>query len=344
MTDDPAGYDLIVRMRERDVTALAALYDRHATAAYSLACRILRNGGEAEDVVQEAFLQVWQQAWRFDRGRAGVLGWLLMITRSRAIDRLRQTCGRSRRESTIEQMDQLSGTGEWATDRVLIREEKGRDIRRRFEALPAVQRIAVELAFYQGLTHLEIADVLREPLGTVKTRIRLALQKMRGALNGDPTEGLVCEPSPFTVALAEHLANRPLLTATYRRLPGLRLLVVDDDSETAALVATVLQSAGASVATARSTPDGLARLDLDWPDVILADIAMPRDDGYSFLRQAQALAESSGRRLVAAAFTALGDGEGERARHAGFAALISKPVQPDLLVDAVGRLADAAAS
>jgi len=293
-------------------------------------------------VVQEAFLQVWQQAGRFDGTRSSVLGWLLMITRSRALDRLRVTTGRARRESPVERLDQLRGTGEWATDRTLIRAENGRGVRRSFEALPAIQRIVVELAFYQGLTHLEIADVLNQPLGTVKTRMRLGLHKMRAALNGQPGECLAGEPSPFTVALAEHLAHRPRVTGTQRSLPGLRLLVVDDDQETVAMVATVLQSAGASVTTARSTADGLARLDVAWPDVLLTDIAMPRDDGYSFLRQARALAEASGRRLIAAAFTGLGEGEGERARHAGFAALVAKPVQPATLLDVIGRLASGA--
>lgn len=145
----------------------------------------------------------------------------------------------------------------------------------------------MELAFYEGLTHTEIADVLCQPLGTVKTRIRVAIHRMRNSLNGDTTGAArpVPEPSPFAVALAEYLARRPLLTTTYRSLRGLRILVVDDDAETVDLVATVLQSAGASVATARSTSDGLARLDDIWPAVLLADIAMPQQDGYSLLRR-----------------------------------------------------------
>lgn len=116
-------------------------------------------------------------------------------------------------------------------------------------------------------------------------------------------------------------------------------LVVDDDAETVDLVATVLQSAGASVATARSTSDGLARLDDIWPAVLLADIAMPQQDGYSLLRHARALADASGQRLTAVAFTALGESEQERALKAGFATLISKPVQPHALLDVVARLA-----
>lgn len=339
MIGDTAGYDLIARMRERDVAALAELYDRHARAAYSLACRIVGSPAEAEDVVQEAFLQVWQQAGRFDGTRASVLGWLLMITRSRALDRLRVASGRSRWESSVERLEHLSGSSEWSTDRVLIRAEREHEIRRLCHRLPAIQRLVVELAFYEGLTHLEIAAVLCQPLGTVKTRMRLALQKMRESLRGKPATVAAHEPSPFTVALAAHLANQPRVSGHFRSLLGLRVLVVDDDQETAAMVATVLQSAGASVSVARSTSGGLARLNVVWPDVLLTDIAMPRDDGYSLLRQAKAMADSSGRRLIAAAFTALGEGEGERARHAGFAALLAKPVRPGTLLEVIGRVA-----
>lgn len=343
MTDDAVADDLIIKIRQGDVTALAALYDRHVTLVYNLACRIVRNPADAEDVVQETFLQVWQQAWRFDHARAGVASWLLMITRSRALDRLRQTSGRLRREEAIGRAEHLHAASELATDHALIRTEDGREVRRAFDALPAIQRLTLELAFYEGLTHSEIAEAMCQPLGTVKTRIRLALHKMRDGLNGEPSEFNAREPSPFTVALAEHLAIRPRLTPRYRSLRGLRLLVVDDDAETVDLISTVLQSAGATVMTARSTPDGLARLGGAWPDVILADIAMPRDDGYSLIRQARVLADAAGHRLTAAAFTALGEREQERALRAGFAALVCKPVQPHVLLDVVSRLASRAA-
>ena len=95
--------------------------------------------------------------------------------------------------------------------------------------------------------------------------------------------------------------------------------------------------------TARSTPEGLARLDAAWPDVILSDIAMPHDDGYALIREARALADLSGRRLKAIAFTALGDREHEIALRAGFAAMLSKPIQPHALVEVVARVAGSAA-
>ena len=343
MTDSPAPPELIVRLRRGDVTALAGLYDRHAAVVYGLVCRIVQNHADAQDVVQETFLQVWQQAWRFDDTRGEFEGWLLTIARSRALDRVRRTSCRWRREEGLDHVENLMAPSEWATDQLLIREERGQAIRHEFAALPVIQRIAVELAFYEGLTHAEVADVLCQPLGTIKTRIRLALHKMRDGLSGEPTDPHAHEPSPFTVALAEYLARRPLLTATYRSLGGLRILVVDDDPETVDLTTTVLQSAGAIVTTAPSTRAGVARLGVAWPDVILADIAMPCEDGYSLLRQARALADASGRRLRAAAFTALGAGEHEKALRAGFAALVSKPVQPHVLLDVVAGLASRAA-
>ena len=341
--NDDAGNRLVERMRQADVTALEALYECYATVVYSLALRILHNTADAEDVVQEVFLQAWQQAARFDSGRAGVAGWLLMITRSRSLDRLRRTSGRLHREQKLGRADAVLPGSAWAIDETLIHTEDTERVRFHFDELPAIQRVPIELAFYQGLTYSQIADVLCQPLGTVKTRIRTALHRMRDGLKGEPSNTAAREPSPFTVALAEHLAKHPVLTPAYRSLTGLHLLVVDDDAETVDLVSTVLQSAGAIVTTARSTADGLARLGAAWPDVLLADISMPRDDGYALLRHARALAESSGRKMTALAFTALGNREHDRALRAGFAAFVPKPVQPHTLVDAVARTAGRAA-
>ena len=341
--NDDAGNRLVERMRQGDETALDALYECYATAVYSLACRILHNTADAEDVVQDVFLQAWQQAARFDSHRAGVAGWLLMITRSRSLDRLRRMSGPLRREQGLGPAEAvLPGSG-WATDETLIRAEDTEGVRLHLDELPAIQRVPIEMAFYQGLTYSEIADLLCQPLGTVKTRIRMALHRMRDGLKGRASDTPPREPSPFTVALAQHLARQPLLRPACRSLYGLRLLVVDDDPETLELVSTVLQSAGAVVTTAHSTADGLARLGTAWPDVLLADISMPRDDGYSLVRKARALAESSGRELRALAFTALGEGEHEKALRAGFTAFVRKPVQPHTLVDAVARTARDAA-
>nr|MBA3640394.1 sigma-70 family RNA polymerase sigma factor [Acidobacteriota bacterium] len=123
MKNPSAGDDLIARVRDADVTALAELYDLHGARVYSLACRILRNPADAEDVVQEAFLQAWRQAASFDLARGSVAGWLLTITRSRAIDRLRRRRGRGQREESCEDLEQMVAGQHPAVDQALIAEE-----------------------------------------------------------------------------------------------------------------------------------------------------------------------------------------------------------------------------
>lgn len=334
---------LIARVAEGDVAALSALYDRHAPLVYGLARRIVRNSADAEEVVADAFLEVWRQAGEFDQSQATVAGWLVMIVRIRALDLLRHARGGSIGDDRRRQADDVNETPPAPVDQTLTSEQWGRDARREVEALPAVQRIPLELAFFEGLTHSEIADVLCQPIGTIKDRIRGGLQALRSGLTESPSQAAVRGPSPFTVALAEHLVQHPRLISVPRNLAGLRVLVVDDDAETLDLVSTVLESAGATVIAALSTAKGLAQLDIAWPDIILADIAMPRDDGYSLLEQARALADRSGRSLTVAAFTALGAGEQEKALRAGFAELVLKPVRPNVLVDLVARLASRAA-
>src|SRR5262249_11126471 len=169
---------LIARIEARDADALASLYDRHAARLLGLASRILGAGGEAEEVVQELFLYVWRGATTFDPVRGSVLAWLLVATRSRAIDRLRarrpaMKAGLTRVEQFPDKPDPRdieadSATREWeALCRSAIAE------------LPAEQRVVLELAYFEGLTHQEIAQKTSTPLGTVKTRVRLGLMKLR---------------------------------------------------------------------------------------------------------------------------------------------------------------------
>ena len=339
MKNPLAGDDLIERIRDADVTALAELYDVHGARVYSLACRILRNPADAEDVVQEAFLQVWRQAAKFDLARGSVAGWLLTITRSRAIDRLRRRHGRAQREESCEDLEHIFAGQHPTADQALISEENARIARQAVDGLPAAQRVPLELAFFEGLTHSEIAGVLCQPLGTVKTRIRVALHRLRDGLISGLAAVAEHEPTPFTVELSAYLAQRPVLTDVYRSLDGVRVLVVDDDAETVGLLRTVLESAGACVSTGRSAAEGMAHLEAAWPDVLLADISMPGEDGYALLRRARALADRSGRTLTAAAFTALGLPERAAALGAGFAAHIRKPIQPHALLKTVADLA-----
>lgn len=170
------------RLSSGDGDAAASLYDRHARAIYALVLRILDDEGDAEDVVQEVFAQAWRQAARYDASRGAVGAWLLVMARTRAIDRLRARRARSGPQMVddraIEEMP--SGAADAASE--VIDAEQARHVRRALGELPLLQRLAIELAYYEGLTQREIADRLEEPLGTVKTRIRLGLLKLRETL------------------------------------------------------------------------------------------------------------------------------------------------------------------
>ena len=162
---------------------MAELYDRHARPIYSLALRILGDATEAEDIVQEVFSQAWKQAARYNASRGAVGAWLLTLARSRAIDRLRAKRARPGDVSDERVAGQLVDAGPPADSLVLSSEQVAR-VRAALDELPLLQRAAIELAYYEGLTHAEIADRLEQPLGTVKTRIRLAMLKLRDVLAG----------------------------------------------------------------------------------------------------------------------------------------------------------------
>jgi len=162
------------------------LYDRHARPLYSLILRILGNETEAEDVLQDVFAQAFRQASRYDARRGAVAAWLLTIARSRAIDRLRAR--RARVETGAGEMKTVDEMPDAQPDAAatMLEEEQSRLVRQALGDLPMLQRMAIELAYYEGLSHSEIAERLEQPLGTVKTRIRLGLLKLRDVL----TEGL----------------------------------------------------------------------------------------------------------------------------------------------------------
>lgn len=180
--DPAADLDAIKRLAAGDADALALLYDRHSRLVYSLAFRVLGDTLEAEEVVQDVFAQAWRQASRYDTSRGAVVAWLLMMTRSRAIDRVRSRRGLPPLAPDgwkgLAEMEDPSTGPEMAT---LTGEQIAR-LRAALDQLPLVQRTTIELAFYEGLTHVEIAERLEQPLGTVKTRIRLGLLKLRSAV------------------------------------------------------------------------------------------------------------------------------------------------------------------
>jgi RNA polymerase sigma-70 factor (ECF subfamily) len=173
----------LARMARGEGEAVAELYDRHARPIYSLALRILGDVADAEDVVQEVFAQAWRQASRYSASRGAVAAWLLTLARSRAIDRLRARRARPGGSSDALAANQVIDAGPPVDSQVLSSEQVAR-VRAALDELPLLQRVAIELAYFEGLTHAEIAARLEQPLGTVKTRIRLAMLKLRDALAG----------------------------------------------------------------------------------------------------------------------------------------------------------------
>ncbi len=186
-TDLPRHSDdaLLVAIQRRDEAALAELYDRHGRLAFGLAYRILGERGVAEDVVQEAFLAVWRRAGSYHPERGNARSWLMAIVHNAAIDRRR---GRYKRELTDVGLDDIAfrlETDAEDTFAIVAQGIAAEEVRAAVATLPAEQRQAIELAYFGGLTHQEIAERTAAPLGTVKSRMRLGLHKLRGML----TEG-----------------------------------------------------------------------------------------------------------------------------------------------------------
>lgn len=172
----------IGRAAAGDEAAFGELFARHASAVLGLLVRMLGDRAEAEEVLQEAFLQAWRQAERYRAELATPRGWLLMLARSRALDRLRANRSRHAREEVVgEEQVQGGEVDVSAEEEILAGAQRGR-VRAALSELPAEQRRAIQLAFFAGLTHAEIAVRLGEPLGTVKSRILLGMNKLRKAL------------------------------------------------------------------------------------------------------------------------------------------------------------------
>lgn len=167
---------LMQQIRGRQPAALSRVYDLYSTMVYSIAVRVLRDGSAAEDVMQEVFLKLWQQPESFADHRGTLCGWLAVVTRNRAIDRIRG----SKRLENVDDL-QLSNGVDLGTE--AEREIMLSKVRVVLETMPADQRQAVEMAFFEGHTHTEIAEQTGQPLGTVKTRIRSALISIRKALD-----------------------------------------------------------------------------------------------------------------------------------------------------------------
>jgi RNA polymerase sigma-70 factor (ECF subfamily) len=178
-----ADEDLMQLVRKGDADAFGVVYDRHATAAFSLAYRMVGNRNAAEDVVQESFLSLWRSNARYDRTRGSVRTWLLGIVHNRAIDGLRRSMVHDRRRASDEGIEERFEARE-RTDVEAARRDEAREVRSALGSLPPDQCRVIELAYFGGFTHSEIADMLETPIGTVKGRMRLGLEKLRHQLSG----------------------------------------------------------------------------------------------------------------------------------------------------------------
>lgn len=181
---ESTAYDLIARMAQQDQIALQDFYDRYNKLVFSLALKVLNCRTEAEEVTLEVFWQIWQQASQYRENRGSVVAWLVMIARSRAIDRRR---ARDRISNTLYVVDN-NNLNDLSVDMALDPEENFYTAQRREAVINALsemsdkQRMAIELAYFAGLSQSEIANQLQEPLGTVKTRIRSGIQILREKL------------------------------------------------------------------------------------------------------------------------------------------------------------------
>lgn len=172
-----ADVALLERMAARDQRALAELYDRHAALLFGLILRILRSRPDAEDVLQEVFVQAWTRTDTYNASLGSPAGWLIGIARNRAIDRLRSNAVRVR---TAEQAPPPPATE--TPEARAATSERERDVARALAALPPEQRELIEQAYFEGLTQSELAERFKLPLGTVKTRVRTGLATLRGLL------------------------------------------------------------------------------------------------------------------------------------------------------------------
>ena len=190
-----ADEDLMVLVERKDPVAFEVLYDRHGGAAYSLAHRIVGGPEAAEDVVQEAFLSIWRSGAHFDATRGSVRSWTLGVVRNRSIDALRRQSGKAPKLNFDDDAALEAQPAQELTDSEAIRRETASRVRGAIKELPEEQSEVIGLAYFGGFTHSEIASMLSMPLGTVKGRMRLGLEKIRLSLAermgiGDSSEAL----------------------------------------------------------------------------------------------------------------------------------------------------------
>jgi RNA polymerase sigma-70 factor, ECF subfamily len=183
---DLADEDLMALVRDGQARAFEIVFDRHAGPAFSLAYRMCGRRGLAEEVVQEAFVSLWRSGARYDASRGSVRSWVLGVVHNRAIDALRRHVTRASRDVADEGIAERLPAAE-LTEVEVARREESAAVRAALNALPPEQKQVIELAYFAGFTHSQIADMLGAPVGTIKGRMRLGLSKMRLTL-AEPTE------------------------------------------------------------------------------------------------------------------------------------------------------------
>ena len=172
---------LVQQLLRRDVRAFEQLYDRHSRIVYGLVVRILQQGSRAEEVVQDVFLQLWRNASHYQATRGPFVPWLLTLARNRALDTLRLKSERQRRrEDQTEELPQIAQVPQY--EQALDEKRRAEVVRSLMSSLSAPQKKAIELAYFEGLSHSEIAEALHEPLGTVKSWIRNGLIRLKEGL------------------------------------------------------------------------------------------------------------------------------------------------------------------
>jgi len=185
--DSNIAVQLIQRAAAQDREAFSQLYDRFSSLVFSLAMRMLRAQSDAEDLLQEVFMQVWRQAGSYSQERGSPEAWIINIARSRAIDKLRAI--RRRDKSFILTDDPAAAESPDNVESAVGESEAKLAMNSALANLPEAQRRVLELAFFSGLSQTEIAERLAEPLGTVKTRMRAAIQRLRGILGTQRHDG-----------------------------------------------------------------------------------------------------------------------------------------------------------
>ncbi len=172
---------LVTRLLQKDVSSFEQLYDRHSRIVYALVLRILQQASTAEEVVQDVFLQLWRNAAHYDPSRGPFVPWLLTLARNRALDHLRLKSERQRRrEDQAEELPPVASAPDY--EKALDEKRRAERVRALMTSLAPQQKRAIELAYFEGLSHSEIAAALKEPLGTVKSWIRNGLLRLKEGL------------------------------------------------------------------------------------------------------------------------------------------------------------------